>query len=1229
MNNSNFVHLHTHTQYSLLDGACRINRLIEKAKQWGMPALSITDHGNMFGAVEFYQKVKKAGIKPIIGCEVYVAPKSRKEKSSRGISDAAYHLVLLASNWRGYRNLVRLVTAGYLEGFYYKPRIDKELLSRHSEGLIALSACLKGEIPYLLARGMKTQAREVIIQYRDIMGKENFFLEVQSNGIPEQDVVNRELLALAKELDLPLVATNDCHYIERGDAFSHEVLLCLQTGKTLSDPKRMRMSTDQFYFRPPQEMIALFQEFPDAAKNTLAIADRCNVDFRFGQYFLPDYQPPTEYTLESYLEELACQGVKKRYAQVLGDYDLKSYLDHLNQIRQGKASSDNRQDAGSTSQQDVESISGQDAGSTGSGGQEFSFQGTPPQLAILERMDTELRVIKKMGFPGYFLVVWDFVHYARSQGIAVGPGRGSAAGSLIAYALGITDIDPLAYDLLFERFLNPERVSMPDIDIDFCMRRRDEVISYVGKRYGQDNVAQIITFGTMAAKGVLRDVGRVLDMPYADVDRIAKLIPNVLNISLEEAIAQEERLRNLIQEDEKVARLFEISKVLEGLTRHASTHAAGIVISPRPLVEFLPLYKGAKDEVVCQFQMKDVEKIGLLKMDFLGLRTLTVIQDALQLIQESRGPGESALNLDSISMEDEATFTLLKEARTVGVFQLESSGMRDLLRRMRPDRFEDLIALVALFRPGPLGSGMVDDFIQRKFGKVEIRYDHPCLESILKETYGVIVYQEQVMKIASDLAGFSLGDADLLRRAMGKKDPEVMAKQKDKFVSGASVRGVDPKIADKIFNLIFHFAGYGFNKSHSAAYALISYRTAYLKAHYPVELMAALMTSEMMDTDGVVKFINEAKEMGISILPPDVNESQTYFNVVNGRIRFGLAAIKNVGENAVSSIIKAREKGEKFSDLFDFCRRVDLRTVNKRVLESLVKSGAFDSLGGHRAQLMNALDEAAEFGQMMQKARNSRQTSLFDYDEEVQSSQGNGQNGDGQSHQNPPLGGLSHVMPQAEEWHESQLLQYEKEVIGFYITGHPLNRYESDLKLYTRHTTQDISSLPAKQEVKIGGLLKLDREIFTQKKGERMAFVTLEDIYGTVEVVLFPEIYKSAAELVSQEAPVLIKGQVEVKDQRTNILATEVIHLDELRKKSVRELHLKLPLENFYAQDLQGLQHLFHDHQGRCRLFLHFLPEGEKELVFLAGPGIRVEPSEELIMEIEKRLGKGSVLLER
>ncbi|MEW6378043.1 MAG: DNA polymerase III subunit alpha [bacterium] len=1197
MSNSNFVHLHVHTQYSLLDGACRINRLVDRAREWGMPALAITDHGNMFGAIEFYQAVKKAGLKPIIGCEVYVAPKSRKERSSRGITDAAYHLVLLARDWCGYQNLVRLVTAGYLEGFYYKPRIDKEILQQHAEGLIAMSACLKGEIPHLLARGMRDEARQVIGQYTEIMGKENFFLEIQSNGIPEQATVNRELIELAREMDLSLVATNDCHYLEAREAFSHEVLLCLQTGKTLSDPKRMKMSTDQFYFRSPREMAALFQDIPEAISNTLSIAERCNLEFKFGQYYLPNYQPPAGNTLESYLEELAYQGIARRY-DILRDCDLTPRLERLKQER---ASSGNGQDA-----------------------PKIPLHETPQQAAILDRLDLELRVIEKMGFPGYFLVVWDFVHHARSQGIAVGPGRGSAAGSLVAYALGITDIDPLAYGLLFERFLNPERVSMPDIDIDFCMRRRDEVIDYVGTKYGRDNVAQIITFGTMAAKGVVRDVGRVLGMEYAETDRIAKLIPNVLNITLEEALQQEERLRNLIQEDEKVAQLFEISKVLEGLTRHASTHAAGIVISPRPLVEFLPLYsvqkeKGdgvaAKGDVVCQFQMKDVEKIGLLKMDFLGLRTLTLIQDALQLIQESRG---LHLDLNTIPMDDEATFNLLKEARTVGVFQLESSGMRDLLRRMKPDRFEDLIALVALFRPGPLGSGMVDDFIQRKFGKVEIRYDHPCLESILKETYGVIVYQEQVMKIASELAGFTLGDADLLRRAMGKKDPEVMARQKSKFIDGATARGVDPQVSDKIFNLIFHFAGYGFNKSHSAAYALISYRTAYLKAHYPVELMAALMTSEKEDTDEVVKFINEAREMGIAILPPEVNESQINFNVVDGRIRFGLAAIKNVGENAVAAIIKARQKGGKFSDLFDFCRRVDLRTVNKRVMESLVKSGAFDSLGGHRAQLMEALDEAVEFGQMMQKAKSSRQTSLFDYDEE----QGNGQN-DGSGSSQP------HALPRTEEWHDRQRLQYEKEVIGFYLTGHPLNRYALDLQSHTSHTTQDIPSLPAKQAVRIGGLLKLEREIVTHKKGERMAFALLEDISGTVEIVLFPDVYKSAAEFVNQDIPVLIKGQVDIKGEKAAVAADEVVSLDELRKKLVKELHLRLPVQGFGSEDVKDLYQLVQKHQGRCRLYLHFFPEGGKEFVFLAGSDIRVEPSEDLIMEIEKRLGKGSVLLER
>ncbi|MGA1876169.1 MAG: DNA polymerase III subunit alpha [bacterium] len=1172
MHDSEFVHLHVHTQYSLLDGACRINRLIEKAQIWGMKSLAITDHGNMFGVLEFYESVKKAGLKPIIGCEVYMAPRSRKEKSSRGIADASFHLVLLVTNHCGYVNLVRLVSAGYIEGFYYRPRIDKELLSQYHEGLIALSGCLKGEIPYLLLKGMKDEAREAALYYKETMGKDNFFLEIQNNGIPEQAHVNQELIRLAGELDLPLVATNDCHYIESHEAASHEALLCLQTGKTLSDPKRMRMSSDQFYFRSPQEMIALFQEIPEAVKNTLSIAERCHFSFQFGNYYLPEYQPPDGYTLKSYLAELAYKGVRERY-DCLAGYDLEPYL-----IK-------NRE-----------------------GGEDLPFQGTEEQTAILRRIEKELHIIDTMGFPGYFLVVWDFVHYARQKGIAVGPGRGSAAGSLVAYALGITDIDPLAYGLLFERFLNPERVSMPDIDIDFCMRRRDEVITYVAGKYGRENVAQIITFGTMAAKGVIRDVGRVLDMPYSEVDRIAKLIPPVLNISLDEAIQQEERLRTLIREDQKVAHLFEVAKVLEGLCRHASTHAAGIVISPRPLVEFLPLYSGQNGETVCQFQMQDIEKIGLLKMDFLGLRTLTVIQDALTLIRISR---KEQVDLSRISMQDEETFTLLKEGRTIGVFQLESSGMRDLLRRMKPDRFEDLIALVALFRPGPLGSGMVDDFIQRKSGKIEIHYDHPFLENVLRETYGVIVYQEQVMKIASELAGFTLGDADLLRRAMGKKKPEVMAEQKDKFMVGATAKGVDSRIAEKVFNLISYFAGYGFNKSHSAAYALISYRTAYLKAHYPVEFMAALMTSEMEDTDKVVKFINEAKEMNIPMLPPDVNESQIHFSVISHGIRFGLAAIKNVGENAVNSVIKARERDGRFVDLFDFCRRVDLRVVNKRVLESLVKSGAFDSLGGYRAQLMAALDEAVEFGQMTQRVKNSRQISLFDYHEEQK------------------LGhGQPNSLPEMNEWHEKQLLQYEKEVMGLFITGHPLKRYENDLKLNTRYSTQDLDSLSPGQEVKLGGLIKLEREIFT-KKGDRMAFATLEDTYGFLEVVLFPELYRNSIELLKEDIPVLIKGQIDFKEDKPNLVASEIISLDDLRRKSVRQFHIRMPMETLTNQNLQDLRRLFQVSPGQCEVYLHLLTEDDEELVLMADSRIQVEPSEDLIMEVEKLLGNGSVLLER
>jgi len=878
-----FVHLHLHTEYSLLDGANRTAELFATAKAYSMSAVGLTDHGNMFGALEFYRQGRATGIKPILGCELYVAPGSRFDRSStQGISDASYHLTAIAKNYEGYRNLIKLVSAGYLEGFYYRPRVDKELLAKHREGLIILSGCLSGEVLSSLANGQEERAREAARWYQEQFG-DDYFLEVQRHDLDGEPAFNEALMRLGRDLNIPLVATNDCHYLNAEDAAAHDVLLCIQTGKSLSDPKRFAFSTPDFYVKSPQEMAERFRDIPGAVGQTLAIAERCHLEIPLGETHLPRYQVPDSYTLDSYLEAIVFERLQQR---------LK-----LAERR----------------------------------GQRL----TPERMRIYEERAThELGVIQQMGYPGYFLIVWDFIDYAKRQGIPVGPGRGSAAGSLVAYALGITELDPLQYNLLFERFLNPERVSLPDIDIDFCQERRDEVIEYVTHKYGKENVAQIITFGTMMAKAVLRDVGRTLDIPYGEVDRIAKLVPNRLNITLADALKEEPKLREIEQQGGQMTRLMSTAQALEGLVRHASTHAAGVVISPEPLVEFLPLYKGNKGEVVTQYAMEDIEELGLLKMDFLGLRTLTVLHNTLRFIKDSH---QTEITLEDIPLNDARTYQLLSDARTFGVFQLESQGLRDILRKLKPSVFEDVIALVALYRPGPLGSGMIDDFIQRKHGKAEVEYLLPELEPILRETYGIILYQEQVMQIASAIAGFSLGLADLLRRAMGKKKPEVMAEQREIFLKGALEHGFDQKKAEELFELMAYFAGYGFNKSHSAAYALIAYWTAYLKAHYPREYMAALLTSEVQNTDKVIRYINESRDMAISILSPDVNDSYRDFRVVGEAIRFGLAAVKNVGDNAIEAVIAAREEGGRFGSLFDFCQRVNLKVVNRRVIESLIK----------------------------------------------------------------------------------------------------------------------------------------------------------------------------------------------------------------------------------------------------------------------------------------------------
>ncbi len=1152
-----FVHLHLHTEYSLLDGANRTAELFAAAEKYSMSAVGLTDHGNMFGALEFYRQGKETGIKPILGCELYIAPGSRFDRSStHGISDASYHLTAIAKNYQGYRNLVKLVTAGYLEGFYYRPRIDKELLAKHRDGLIILSGCLSGEVLNFLANGQAERAREVASWYKEQFGDGNYFLEVQRHDLDGEPAFNEALMRLGRDLDIPLVATNDCHYLKAEDAEAHDVLLCIQTGKSLSDPKRFAFSTPDFYFKSPQEMAERFRDIPGAVERTIAISEMCDLDIPLGETHLPRYQVPEGYTLDSYLETTVYERLRQRLKLA-----------------------------------------------------ERRGQRLTPELirAYEQRAAHELQVIQQMGYSGYFLIVWDFIDYAKRQGIPVGPGRGSAAGSVVAYALGITELDPLQYNLLFERFLNPERVTLPDIDIDFCQERRDEVIEYVTQKYGKENVAQIITFGTMMAKAVIRDVGRTLDIPYGEVDRIAKLVPNRLNITLADALKEEPKLREIEQQGGQMTRLMSTAQALEGLVRHASTHAAGVVISPEPLTEYLPLYKGNKGEVVTQYAMEDIEQLGLLKMDFLGLRTLTVLHNTLRLIGDSY---QTELTLEDIPLEDTKTYQLLSDARTFGVFQLESQGLRDILRKLKPTVFEDLIALVALYRPGPLGSGMIDDFIQRKHGKAKVEYLLPELEPILKETYGIIVYQEQVMQIASTIAGFSLGLADLLRRAMGKKKPEVMAEQREIFLKGALEHGFDQKKAEELFDLMAYFAGYGFNKSHSAAYALIAYWTAFLKAHYPRAYMAALLTSEVQNTDKVIRYINESREMGISILSPDVNDSYRDFRVVGEHIRFGLAAVKNVGDNAIEAIIAAREEDGTFSSLFEFCQRVNLKVMNRRVIESLIKCGAFDTTGETRAQMMASLDDCLEAGQKRQRDREDGQISMFDGIEEAIQ----------------PLPRLRSAS--VPEWEESQLLAAEKEVIGFYITGHPLTRYERQLRLYALANTQTLGEFQDGDKVSVGGMVFKTR-LQTTRKGDRMAFVTLEDVQGQVDVIIFPEVYKEfGAALEMTDQPVLVRGIVDWGDDNPKIIADRIVPLAEAAERLSPQVHINLHTLGLTRETLGQLKGILQAAPGGSPVYLHLLFPNEREVVLLSEERLQVAPSEVLVQNIESLFGQEVVHFE-
>lgn len=1064
-----FVHLHVHSEYSLLDGAGRLEELVEAAVSLGMPALALTDHGVMYGVVDFYKAAKSRGLKPILGCEVYVAPRSRFDKEPHR-DDFQYHLVLLAENETGYRNLVALVSAAYLEGFYYKPRVDKELLARHREGLIALSSCLAGEIPTLLLNGQEEKAYKTAAWYREVFGRSGFFLELQDQGLPGQSRVNAKLVDLARGLGISLVATNDAHYVRRDQARIQDVLLCIQTGKTLQEEQRLRFLTPEFYLKSREEMEEIFGEIPEALDNTLEIAERCSFDFEFGRLHLPEYRVPLGETPSSYLRRLCYAGLERRYS--------------------------------------------------------------PPSKEARDRLEHELNIIERMGYQGYFLIVWDLVNFARQQGIPVGPGRGSAAGSLVAYCLGITNIDPLRYNLLFERFLNPERVNMPDIDIDFCFERRDEVIEYVRQKYGEDHVAQIITFGTMAARAAVRDVGRVLGWPVAEVDRIAKLVPTELGITLERALETSPELRGLYQSSSRVRELLDTARAVEGLPRHASIHAAGLVITPEPLIHYIPLQKTG-DAITTQFPMQTVEELGLLKMDLLGLRTLTVIGHTVETLRQHGKDVE----IENLPLDDQATYDLLSSGESTGIFQLESSGMRSLLRSLKPERMEDIIALVALYRPGPLGSGMVEDFIQRKHGFVPVTYPHPDLEPILKETYGVILYQEQVMQIAHLMAGYTLGQADELRRAMGKKKPEEMARHRDRFIEGAVQRGYDPNLAAQIFDLMEYFAGYGFNKSHSAAYALVAYQTAYLKAHHPVEFMAALLSSVSQHLEKVAPYLEECRRLGIKVLPPDINESGVDFSVGDGHIRFGLAAVKNVGRAAVEAILAAREAGGPFTSLADFCRRVDLQVVNRRVLESLIRCGAFDSLGRGRRPLLQALDACLEAASRTQSDRKRGQVSLLDMV--------------GASLEDPPL-------PQVPEFSQEEILAMEKELLGFYLSGHPLEPYITSLRKRTTHTLAELEELADGTPVVVGGVLVGLRKVIT-RRGEPMAYLLLEDFGGQVEVLVFPRVYERCRDWLFKDQIFLVEGRIDREEEEVKVLAD---HVEKVAKDELPRLYLKVEEEN-------------------------------------------------------------------
>ena len=1157
---SDFTHLHCHTEYSFLDGAIRIESLCQRAVDFGFPAVSITDHGNLCGAIELYTTALKYGLKPIIGCEVYVAPKDRFKKEAKSSQDVGYHLVLLATNKEGYHNLVKLVTKGYLEGFYYKPRVDKSLLKEYNKGLIALSACLKGEIPESIIKKGKDKAIEALKEYLAIFPG-RFFLEIMDLEIPEQKKVNETLLEFSEEFDVPVVATNDCHYLDPEDVEAHDVLLCIQTNSKIDDNKRLRFSTKKLYVRSFDEMEKAFSFAPQALESVERIIEMCNLEIELDKHRFPVYQLPDGKSAEEELKDKAYYGLKKRIEFLKKKYPIneKEYYD---------------------------------------------------------RLEYELDVICKKGFAPYFLIVQDFINWAKSKGIPVGPGRGSAAGSLVAYALGITNLDPIKYNLLFERFLNIERESLPDIDVDFCYNRREEVIEYVANKYGKDKVAQIATFGKMKAKAVVRDVGRALGMSFSETDKIAKLIPES-NISIEKAVELEPELKKKIEEDKRVAKLIEISKKLEGLVRHSSTHAAGVVISDKPMVEYLPLFLGKNNEIVTQFDMKGVEKIGLIKFDFLGLKTLTVIHNTIELIKKNN---KTPPNIEDLPLDDKKTFDLLCRGDTDGVFQLESSGMKRLIVDLKPSSFEDIIALLALYRPGPLESGMVKQFVDRKHGREEIKYLHPALEPILKNTYGVILYQEQVMRIAADLADYSLGDGDILRRAMGKKDPVTMSKQRSKFVEGAKKKGIPEEIAHEIFDQMEKFAGYGFNKSHSAAYAMISYQTAYLKAHYPLEFMAALMSSEMNNQDKIIAYINSCREKGIKVEKPDINKSFKHFTVQGDSILFGLAAIKHIGESAIEEIIKEREKGGPFKSLLDFCKRVNLRKVNKRALESLIKSGAMDCFNVPRKVMFESLDKVIAKAQKG-KTKKQKRLSLITSEENKRTSK--------------ELKGLGIELEDMDlkEWDEEEKLRYEKEYLGFFLSGHPLLRYKHLFPTLKITTLKECSELfmdkDFDKEVKVAVLFTSIKEINTSKG--KMAFCEAEDLTGTSEIIIFSNLYEQIKGTIDFEQPYICKAKiteerVESEDEedsevtkKVKLIATELVKIKDLDYKNIPfDIELRInELEKI--DDLDELKSILSKHPGSSPVRVKVVSNGAV-CVLRLGEEFHVFPDANLVEDVNNWL---------